>query len=79
MRAGVVRASHAVVRALALVATVTTAGMTAPTLAVSQTAPTSARETLPGRSLRGALAALDAAARERQARRDGARYDPIFQ
>lgn len=49
MRAGVVRASHAVVHALALVATVTTAGMTAPTLAVSQTAPTSARETLPGR------------------------------
>ena len=79
MHAGVAHVSHTVVSTLAFVATVATADLTAPTLAVSQTAPPPVGGTLAGRSVRGALSALDAAARDRQARHDGARYDPIFQ
>ena len=59
--------------------TVAAACLCASSVALSQAAPTPARGTLAGRSVRGALSALDQAARERQARRDATRYDPIFQ
>jgi soluble lytic murein transglycosylase-like protein len=73
------RMARALGRALAVVARVALTCVVASSIAVSQSAPTPARGTLAGRSLRGALSALDGAARERQARRDAARYDPIFQ
>ena len=50
-----------------------------PAVGLAQAAPASGRGTPTGRSVRGALAALDEAARERQAKRAEARYDPIFQ
>jgi membrane-bound lytic murein transglycosylase F len=66
-------------RAIAIVAVVFATSIAAPGASVAQTAPTPARGTLAGRSVRGALSALDAAARERQARREVTKYDPIFQ
>jgi membrane-bound lytic murein transglycosylase F len=71
-------ASWARARGMALLATATGLCLTVSTAAVSQNAPAPARRAVSGRSVRGALAALDAAARERQARRDETRYDPIF-
>jgi membrane-bound lytic murein transglycosylase F len=66
-------------RAIAIVAVVFATSIAAPGASAAQTAPTPARGTLAGRSVRGALSALDAAARERQARREVTKYDPIFQ
>jgi membrane-bound lytic murein transglycosylase F len=77
MHADSLRVMRAASRTIALVATVATACHCVPGVAVAQSAP--ARGTPAGRSVRGALSALDAAARERQARRDATRYDPIFQ
>jgi membrane-bound lytic murein transglycosylase F len=76
MNADSLRVMRAASRAIALVATVATACLCVSGIAVAQSAP--ARGTPAGRSVRGALSALDAAARERQARRDATRYDPIF-
>jgi membrane-bound lytic murein transglycosylase F len=76
MHADSLRVMRAASRTIALVATVATACHCVPGVAVAQSAP--ARGTPAGRSVRGALSALDAAARERQARRDATRYDPIF-
>jgi membrane-bound lytic murein transglycosylase F len=72
-------ARHALARGLAIVAIASVLSVDAPNTGVAQPAPTPARGTLSGRSVRGALTALDAAARERQARREVTRYDPIFQ
>ena len=66
-------------RAGAIVAVACGMSITTPGASGAQAAPTSARGTLAGRSVRGALTALDAAARERQARREVTRYDPTFQ
>jgi membrane-bound lytic murein transglycosylase F len=77
MHADSLRVMRAASRAIALVATVATACLCVSGIAVAQSA--AARGTPAGRSVRGALSALDAAARERQARRDATRYDPIFQ
>ena len=66
-------------RAVAIVAVACGMSITTPGASGAQAAPTPARGTLAGRSVRGALTALDAAARERQARREVTRYDPTFQ
>jgi soluble lytic murein transglycosylase-like protein len=79
MNAGVPRVMRAIARVVAIGVAVTAVGAGTPGIAVAQAAPTAARGTLAGRSVRGALSALDAAARERQARREVRRYDPIFQ
>jgi soluble lytic murein transglycosylase-like protein len=71
-------ASCAWSRGVAILATAAGLCLTVSTVADSQNAPAPARRAVSGRSVRGALAALDAAARERQARRDETRYDPIF-
>jgi hypothetical protein len=76
MHADSLRVMRAASRTIALVATVATACHCVPGVAVAQSAP--ARGTPAGRSVRGALSALDAAARERQARRDATSYDPMF-
>jgi membrane-bound lytic murein transglycosylase F len=78
MRTRVARATRAAART-ALVLTTAAVALGTPNMAVAQAAPTPARGTHAGRSVRGALAALDDAARERQARREVTRYDPIFQ
>jgi len=70
---------HAAARASLIATLVGISVLGASRDARAQTAPTPARGTLAGRSVRGALSALDAAARERQARREEKRYDPIFQ
>jgi soluble lytic murein transglycosylase-like protein len=83
MNAGVPRVMraivHVVARVVAIGIAVAAVGAGTPGMAVAQAAPPAARGTLAGRSVRGALSALDAAARERQARREVRRYDPIFQ
>ena len=79
MRAGALRVRRAASRATAIAVAVAAACLAVSSVAVSQAAPTPARGTLAGRSVRGALSALDAGARERKARRDVTRYDPIFQ
>ena len=79
MNAGVLYATRVASRARAIGASVALASLWLSSVAVSQAAPTPARGTLAGRSVLGALSALDAAARERQARREVTRYDPIFQ
>jgi len=66
-------------RAVAIVAVVGATSIITPGVVDSQPAPTPARGTLAGGSVRGALSALDAAARERQTRREVTKYDPIFQ
>ncbi|MFL5619851.1 MAG: transglycosylase SLT domain-containing protein [Gemmatimonadaceae bacterium] len=71
--------TNAAGRMVAIVATATALCFGTPRAIGAQAAPTPARGTLAGRSVRGALSALDAAARERQARREVVRYDPIFQ
>ena len=79
MHAEPARVRGARTRAFFIGALLGAAVVAAPRAAVAQAAPTPARGTLAGRSVRGALSALDAAARERQARREVTRYDPIFQ
>jgi len=78
MRAGAPRTTRAAARVLVIVAA-TASYCVMPSLALSQGAPPPARGTLAGRSVRGALASLDAAARERQATRQSKRFDSIFQ
>jgi membrane-bound lytic murein transglycosylase F len=79
MSAESLRVMRAASRAIALGVAAVAGSLFVSHVAVAQRAPTPARGTLAGRSVGGALSALDAAARERQARRDERRYDPIFQ
>ena len=68
---------HAAARVFVFAAFVAAARVAAPSVIQAQRATTQApRE---GGSVRKALAAVDAAARERQARREVTKYDPIFQ
>jgi membrane-bound lytic murein transglycosylase F len=78
MGAGVPAGARGAVRALALVAAAAGMSVGLAGAAVAQSAPTPARGTLTSRSIRGALSALDAAARDRQTRRENTRYDLIF-
>ena len=77
MHAGVRRVGRASARVLAIGALGALACLGAPRSVAAQAAPPAGKT--PGKSVRGALAALDAAARERQARRETTKYDPIFQ
>lgn len=75
MDAGVRRVAREFARALTIVAVAALTCVGAPRTIDAQTPPPKGA----GKSVRGALAALDAAARERQARREITKYDPIFQ
>ena len=79
MHAEGARGRRAVAHAVAIAALAGAVVGVAPRACVAQAAPTPARGTLAGRSVRDALSALDDAARQRQARREVTRFDPIFQ
>ena len=79
MHAEGARGRRVVAHAVAIAALAGAAVGVGPRAGVAQAAPTPARGTLAGRSVRGALSALDDAARQRQARREVTRFDPIFQ
>ena len=81
MHAGTRRVVRAAARMLTIVAAAALACLGAPSMAAAQAAapaPTATKKPA-GRSVRGALATLEDAARERQARREIRKYDPIFQ
>ena len=77
MHAGARSAARAIAGALTTIAGVALLLAATPKLVVAQAAPT--HEKGAGRSVRGVLSALEDAARERQARREITKYDPIFQ
>ena len=77
MDAGVRRAARAAARVLTMGVVAALACLGATHAVDAQAAPAQKKST--GNSVRGALAALDAAARERQARKEITKYDPIFQ
>jgi membrane-bound lytic murein transglycosylase MltF len=79
MRDRAARARRLAIRALGVAAIAAGAWGGAPAEGRAQASPAPSREPRAGRSVRGAMAALDAAARERQARREITKYDPIFQ